>query len=85
MQRRLLGWGYLAWLWRAALFFGIALAVYHLFFKLLGIFLMLVELVWFIFLPIMSEWREWWSRRDPGPRSTGAAQQSALCSGCCWC
>lgn len=31
---------------------------------------MLVELVWFIFLPIMSEWRQWWSRREQahGPR-----------------
>ncbi|WP_454833621.1 biotin/lipoyl-binding protein [Pseudomonas lini] len=64
MQRRLLIWGYGAWLWRAALFLGIALAVYHLFFKVLGIFLMLVELVWFIFLPILSEWRQWWSRRE---------------------
>ena len=64
MQRRLLIWGYGAWLWRAALFFGIALAVYHLFFKVLGIFLMLVELVWFIFLPILSEWRQWWTRRE---------------------
>ena len=64
MQRRLLLWGYGAWLWRAVLFFGIALAVYHLFFKVLGIFLMLVELVWFIFLPILSEWRQWWSRRE---------------------
>jgi putative peptide zinc metalloprotease protein len=70
MQRRLLIWGYGSWLWRAVLFFGIALAVYHLFFKVLGIFLMLVELVWFIFLPIMSEWRQWWSRREQahGPR-----------------
>jgi putative peptide zinc metalloprotease protein len=64
MQRRLLIWGYGSWLWRAALFFGIALAVYHLFFKVLGIFLMLVELVWFIFLPIMNEWRQWWTRRE---------------------
>lgn len=64
MQRRLLWWGYLSWLWRAALFFGIALAVYHLFFKLLGIFLMLVELGWFIFMPIFKEARHWWAHRD---------------------
>ncbi|KPA92165.1 membrane-fusion protein [Pseudomonas asplenii] len=64
MRRRLLGWGFMSWLWRAALFFGIALAVYHLFFKLLGIFLMLVELGWFIFLPIFKETREWWARRE---------------------
>ncbi|MDT4835581.1 hypothetical protein FQZ97_692530 [compost metagenome] len=64
MSRRLLVWGYGSWLWRAVLFFGIALAVYHLFFKVLGIFLMLVELVWFIGLPIWKELREWWQRRD---------------------
>ena len=64
MQSRLLFWGYGAWLWRAALFLGIALAVYHMFFKLLGIFLMLVELLWFIGLPIWRGWQEGWSRRD---------------------
>lgn len=64
MRRRLLWWGYLSWLWRAALFFGIALAVYHLFFKLLGIFLMLVELGWFIFMPIYKEMQHWWSHRE---------------------
>jgi putative peptide zinc metalloprotease protein len=64
MQRRLLFWGYSAWLWRAALFLGIALAVYHMFFKLLGIFLMLVELLWFIALPIWHELREWWQHRE---------------------
>lgn len=64
MQRRLLGWGYSAWLWRAVLFFGIALLVYHMFFKLLGSFLMLVELVWFIGLPVWRELQEWWQRRD---------------------
>ncbi|KQQ54724.1 peptidase M50 [Pseudomonas sp. Leaf127] len=64
MRRRLLWWGYLSWLWRAALFFGIALAVYHLFFKLLGIFLMLVELGWFIFMPIYKEMQHWWAHRE---------------------
>lgn len=64
MRRRLLVWGYGSWLWRAVLFLGIALAVYHLFFKVLGIFLMLVELAWFIGLPIWRELSEWWQRRD---------------------
>ncbi|MCF6754308.1 biotin/lipoyl-binding protein [Pseudomonas stutzeri] len=63
MRRRLLVWGYGAWLWRAALFLGIALAVYHLFFKVLGVFLMVVELVWFIGLPIFKEFRHWWNAR----------------------
>ncbi|MGX5725130.1 HlyD family efflux transporter periplasmic adaptor subunit [Metapseudomonas otitidis] len=77
MRRRLLAWGYGSWIWRAALFFGIALTVYHLFFKVLGIFLMLVELVWFIGLPIWKEFGEWWQRRDQAdPRKvllTGSA------------
>lgn len=64
LYRRLLAWGYSAWLWRAALFFAIALMVYHLFFKLLGIFLMLVELAWFIGLPVWREAGEWWRRRE---------------------
>lgn len=63
LRRKLLIWGYGAWLWRAALFLGIALAVYHMFFKLLGVFLMLVELTWFIGLPIWRELQEWWRRR----------------------
>lgn len=64
MQRKLLLWGYGSWLWRAALFLAIALVVYHMFFKLLGIFLMLVELAWFIGLPIWREMKEWWLRRE---------------------
>ncbi|MFJ4347298.1 HlyD family efflux transporter periplasmic adaptor subunit [Pseudomonas sp. NPDC089401] len=63
LRRRLLVWGYGAWIWRAVLFFGIALAVYHLFFKVLGIFLMLVELVWFIGLPVYKELQHWWQQR----------------------
>ncbi|WP_060485973.1 efflux RND transporter periplasmic adaptor subunit [Pseudomonas sp. NBRC 111123] len=64
LRRRLLCWSYASWVWRAALFFGIALAVYHLFFKVLGIFLMMVELVWFIGLPVWREWQHWWQHRE---------------------
>jgi putative peptide zinc metalloprotease protein len=64
LRRKLLVWGYGAWLWRAALFIGIAVVVYYMFFKLLGVFLMLVELAWFIGLPIWREIKEWWLRRE---------------------
>lgn len=64
LRLRLLAWGYASWVWRALLFFGIALAVYHLFFKVLGIFLMLVELGWFIALPIWREVKFWWQHRE---------------------
>lgn len=47
------------WLYRLGVFFGIALAVYHFFFKALGIFLFAVEMAWFIVLPIWRELREW--------------------------
>ncbi len=45
----------LTWAYRLVVFLGIALAVYLMFFKLLGILLMLVELVWFIVRPVWSE------------------------------
>ena len=51
-------------LYRAVLFLSIALLVYHLFFKLLGIFLMLVELAWFLGVPVQREIKVWWQRRS---------------------
>ncbi|KHN50290.1 HlyD family efflux transporter periplasmic adaptor subunit [Pectobacterium fontis] len=63
MQRKLLIWGYASWVWRFFLFFGIALVVYHFFIKVVGIALMLVEIGWFIVLPIVKEIHIWWSMR----------------------
>ncbi len=60
----MLAWAYSAWIWRFLLFMGIALLVYHAFFKVLGIFLMLVEIVWFIGRPLWKEMGEWWQRRE---------------------
>lgn len=54
-------WG--TWLYRFFLFLGIALLVYHLFFKVLGILLFAVEVCWFIVLPIWREVCVWWKRR----------------------
>jgi len=50
-------------LYRAILFLSIALLVYHLFFKLLGVILMIVELAWFIAYPVQREIKVWWQRR----------------------
>lgn len=65
---RATGWlilfAYLTWLYRLVLFLGIALLVYHLFFKALGLLLLAVELVWFVFLPIGRELRQWWQGRS---------------------
>lgn len=68
MERRLLFWGYASWLWRFFLFMGIALAVYHFFFKLLGMFLMAVEVSWFIALPMVREIQYWWGQRQRAQR-----------------
>ena len=47
------------WIYRLVVFLGIALLVYYFFFKVLGIFLMAVELVWFIARPVWSEMAAW--------------------------
>lgn len=43
------------WLYRLAVYLVIALLVFHFFFKVLGVFLMAVELGWFVFRPIYQE------------------------------
>jgi putative peptide zinc metalloprotease protein len=50
-------------IYRAFLFLTIAFLVYHLFFKVLGIILMLVELAWFLGVPVQREIKIWWQRR----------------------
>ena len=47
------------WLYRFFLFIGIALLVYHLAFKVLGIILFVIEIYWFIALPIIKEMKNW--------------------------
>ncbi|WP_052810756.1 biotin/lipoyl-binding protein [Variovorax paradoxus] len=51
------------WLYRFFLFLGIALVVYHFFFKAAGIFLFAVEICWFIVMPIWREVKHWWAMR----------------------
>jgi putative peptide zinc metalloprotease protein len=62
-HRFLVAFAYLTWVYRLVLFLGIALLVYHLFFKALGLVLLAVELGWFIAYPIQRELKVWWQRR----------------------
>lgn len=55
--------------YRLVVFFGIAILVYHAFFKLLGIILFLVEVWVFIARPLWVELHLWWARRDEISRS----------------
>lgn len=48
------------WLYRLILFTGIAVLVYHMAFKALGIVLFLVEIVYFILRPVAHELMRWW-------------------------
>ncbi len=61
--RFLIVYAWLTWIYRLVLFTGIALMVYHFFFKALGIVLFLVEIVFFILRPVWAELRVWWHMR----------------------
>lgn len=64
MRRFLIVYAYATWLYRFVLFLGIALVVYHFFFKLAGIVLLLLEVGWFIGMPIYRELKQWYDRRQ---------------------
>ena len=57
-------YAYCVWVYRFFLFLGIAFLVYHMFFKALGLLLFLVEIVWFLSLPIFQELREWYRAKE---------------------
>lgn len=63
-QRFLILFGFATLIYRFFLFLGIALLVYWLFFKPLGLILMIIELLWFIGLPVLGELKIWWARRE---------------------
>ena len=52
------------WIYRFFLFLGIAVLVYYFAFKVLGIILFLVEIIWFILLPIYNELKIWWGKKE---------------------
>ncbi|MBR9971309.1 biotin/lipoyl-binding protein [Magnetospirillum sulfuroxidans] len=52
------------WIYRLALFLGIAVLVYHFFIKAVGVLLFVVEIGWFVLLPLKNEIKEWWERRQ---------------------
>jgi putative peptide zinc metalloprotease protein len=76
IQLTLYAWA--AWLYRLVVFTGIALLVYHFFFKVLGLLLFAVEIAWFILLPIAGEARAWWRMQQ---RIIGSARLWLLLAG----
>jgi putative peptide zinc metalloprotease protein len=80
-QALLIAFAWATWVYRLILFLGIAVLVYQFFIKLVGIFLFLVEIAWFIAKPLASElsvWRERWSDIKSGRRGTVIAFFAAL-------
>ena len=79
----LIAFAWATWLYRLVLFLGIAVLVYHFFIKLVGIFLFLVEIVWFVAKPLASElavWRALWPRiRQQARGRKTALVFTALC------
>ncbi|MBF0185695.1 MAG: peptidase M50 [Magnetococcales bacterium] len=65
------------WIYRLILFTGIAVIVYHTFFKLLGIVLFAVEMLFFVLRPIGKEMAAWWYLR-PAMRVNGHTLLSSL-------
>ncbi len=64
LQLRLLIYGYTTWVYRFFLFLGIAVLVYFMFFKALGLLLFAIEISWFIGRPLRMELGKWWQKRE---------------------
>lgn len=59
LQYKMVIYAFATWIYRLIVFTGLALMVYHFFFKLLGLVLFAVEIVWFILRPLYNELRIW--------------------------
>jgi putative peptide zinc metalloprotease protein len=63
LRRGLVAFALVTWVYRLVVFIAIALAVYHFFFKVLGVLLFVVEIGWFVARPVITELRVWHARR----------------------
>jgi putative peptide zinc metalloprotease protein len=80
-ERLLVAFAFATWIYRFVLFIGIALLIYFLFTKMLGIFLFIIEIYWFILAPVRSELKQWWERRESIRQSTRARLVGAISIG----
>ena len=63
MGRLIVVHAWATWIYRFFLFLGIALLVYTFFIKIIGIILFVVEILWFILLPVWREMQKWWAMK----------------------
>jgi putative peptide zinc metalloprotease protein len=64
MLKKLYVYAWAVSIYRFFLFIGIAILVYYMFFKVLGIILFLIEILWFIVIPVFKLMLGWWEMRD---------------------
>lgn len=62
-RRFLIAFATFTWAYRLTVFLGIAWLVYYFFFKVLGIILFSVEILWFVIWPNWRELKVWFERR----------------------
>ena len=79
VRKKLIIYAWSVWIYRFFLFFGIALLVYHFFFKVLGILLFVVEIVWFIVNPIVKEFAVWNEMKDEIRQSNRYRLTTLIC------
>jgi len=63
-QAGLTAFAFATWIYRFLLYLGIALIIYNYFFKLLGIFLVALQLVNSLGRPLIKELKFWWQHRE---------------------
>lgn len=80
-QTTLIAFAWMVWLYRLVVFLGIAVLVYHFFIKLVGVFLFLVEVTWFIALPIGRELSAWFRLRHEIRLKPASARRARLTAG----
>ena len=62
LQKGLILFAWMVWIYRLVVFLGIAALVYHFFIKAVGILLFIVEISWFVVLPVWRELQAWRTR-----------------------
>ncbi|ASU41402.1 secretion protein HylD [Herbaspirillum sp. meg3] len=76
LHKGLVWFAWVVWIYRLTVFLGVAALVYHFFIKAAGIFLFMIEIGWFVLLPLRLELLEW-RKRWPQIRRQGRYRRSA--------
>ncbi len=79
LRRSLVLFAWATWVYRFFLFLGIAWLIHTMVFKPLGTVLAVIELAFFILVPVMKEFKQWWGLRST-PLRTAATCRTVIVS-----